>query len=146
MTPCWFSHIFIFRGIRRCYVEKCAYARFLNVLGPLSCGPTSHIKWLDSWSSHTHTYTHTTAALWWKEECYSWGLDPPSTRLSPPTSICSPFCARLNPSSWVQPMCWFGCLTFSVGQFTAGYGTGLVGSVRPPPRPHPVPRHCRCRG
>lgn len=110
----------------------------------LSCGPTFNIKWFESWSSLTHTYLNTTAALWWKKECYLWGLDPPSTRPSP-TWIFSLFCACLNPSFWVQPVYCFGCLTFSVGHFTAGYGTSLVGPVCPPLLLQ-EPQHYRCCG
>lgn len=64
----------------------------VHVLIWYTCRYLSHVASQTKWNKIRNLrIMHTTAALWYRQECYSWGLDPPLTEGSPPLSESSSF-------------------------------------------------------
>lgn len=83
-TSCSFSHALIQVELYCAILEtRCSYMSWFWY----TCTYLSYEASLTKWKKIRNLrIMHTTAALWCSKECYSWGLDPPSTQVSPPPS------------------------------------------------------------
>lgn len=89
-TSCWFSHILIPSGPNSSWKQDVHLVVYYRCRSVSLLGTQEKILLVFFFFSFSKI-THTTAALWYSQECNSWGLNPPSTQMRPPPSEFSSF-------------------------------------------------------